>query len=451
MTIAANAYGSVDMIEDSILLSCVMVVIYCLTDFKKRLPLLLFVVCVFTFLVAKVMLGYFTGEKGWDFGLSDKDLVTAINILIYTLLALMVGFAIAEKKRIKIKLGRVSGLKKFFDDNSYNLATLKQVNFIIWLVSLIFTVGFNIQKMLYALANGYISLYTTYQSSGWASQFQLVFTASLFIGLAANPSRRRMWIYLLFGFLVPLITLVQGSRGAFVSYIVFAFYYIYENDIKLINRKNKKRNSGSIKWIILAVVAGFIILPFMYSYGHTRSAQSYTASESAIDGVKNFFFEESESFKLVKYAIRYNGKLPQKYYSLGTFINTVTHTVYASQTAEKALYGHSFGDVITYTVAPNGYLNGFGYGSSYVAEVYYDFEYIGVVIVNMFLGWVLSKCSKLDGNGVLLNSILFFTLYYLFVIPRSPLLYPVNNLFSTSVIATYVCVFALAYKRDRGE
>ena len=447
VTIVANAYNSVDLIEISILLTCVLMVLYCLTDFENRLILLLFSICIFTFLVAKVMLGYFTGEREWNFELNNTDIIIAINILISTFLSLIVGFGIGKKKRIKISVQGISRLKLFFEDSSYNLVTVKKINFIIWIVSLFFVIVFNVQKMMYALANGYISLYTSYQSSGFASRFQLIFMASLFIGLAVSSSRRMIWAYITSGLLMSVIILIQGSRGSFVSFLLFIFYYMYVNNIKLTKYRGNKQKP--IKLIIIGIIAALIILPYMYAYGHTRANQSYEVSATMLDGVKNFFFEQSNSFSVIKYAIIYKGKFPQKYYSLGSIINAITHTAYTGNTVENALKGRRFGNIVTYTISPTAYLNGFGMGSSYVAEVYYDFGYVGVITVNILLGWLLSRHVFLKKNGVLINSMLFFVLYYLFVIPRSPLLYPINNLFSSSVIVTYVFVFGLAYKRKR--
>ena len=93
------------------------------------------------------------------------------------------------------------------------------------------------------------------------------------------------------------------------------------------------------------------------------------------------------------------------------------------------------------------YLGGYGYGSSYLAEVYYDFGYVGIIIINLFLGALFYKYTQWEKNGIFINAIYFFVMYYILLLPRFSLLYPLNNLLSKSVIVTFVFIFFVGRKR----
>lgn len=451
MAILANVLKSVDLMEKSLLLMCITAIIFCLNGFRQKLILLLFELCIFTFQIAKVMMGYFFNEEGWNFGLFNNELIIGLNILFLALFFLIIGFNLGKSWNKKIKFeGIHNSVESIVSDNNFSILGIQSVTLAVYCISLILSIAMNISKMRYALAYGYISLYTSYTSIKGYSWFQLIYTATLFIGLAAYPSNRRKWFYLITGTFVPLVALIQGSRGGFACYIIFVFYYLYEyDDLMQLQLSRMRQKKKFIRWAIIIGFSAVIILPSLYNYGHTRADQNHMVSLSIFDGIKNFFYEESGSFNLIKYAIIYDGQLPQKLYSLGSIVDLLKGTLYTGQTVESALYGHSFGNVITYMVTPAMYLSGYGYGSSYLAEVYYDFGYIGVIIINLFFGVLFYKYTQWEKNGIFINAIYFFVMYYILLLPRFSLLYPLNNLLSKSVIVTFIFVFFIGRKRVR--
>ena len=64
---------------------------------------------------------------------------------------------------------------------------------------------------------------------------------------------------------------------------------------------------------------------------------------------------------------------------------------FKSNTAEIALNGHSLGSYLTYTYQTERFLLGGGMGSSFIAESWLDFGYIGVVGFSFIYGIILSK------------------------------------------------------------
>lgn len=74
---------------------------------------------------------------------------------------------------------------------------------------------------------------------------------------------------------------------------------------------------------------------------------------------------------------------------------------YVPQSLDSALYGNNFAESVSYILSPKRYLNGWGYGSSYVAELYKDFSYFGIIIGNFILGIILGCMNKLFRAGIL--------------------------------------------------
>lgn len=71
------------------------------------------------------------------------------------------------------------------------------------------------------------------------------------------------------------------------------------------------------------------------------------------------------------------------------------------QSIESALYRNSFADSISYILSPSRYITGWGYGSSYIAELFKDFSCFGVIIGNFIIGIILALMPKLFKKGIL--------------------------------------------------
>jgi hypothetical protein len=117
---------------------------------------------------------------------------------------------------------------------------------------------------------------------------------------------------------------------------------------------------------------------------------------------------------------------------------------YTAHTAEKALYGNSLGAFLSYHYIYNNYLNGAGMGSCYIAEAYADLKLIGVILVNIFYGIVLSKIPKWFSSNILLSIISFFILSGIYLAPRSGALDFMSHLLGPTNILIVVVLFSYA-------
>lgn len=104
---------------------------------------------------------------------------------------------------------------------------------------------------------------------------------------------------------------------------------------------------------------------------------------------------------------------------------------YKSQELEAVYHNNNFGATITYLVDPQRFLGGGGLGSSYIAEAWVDFGYVGIIVVNFVFGILLSQLHKWFRQGgfiAVMGMLMFSGLLYA---PRgsvSDCIYPIINL-----------------------
>ena len=113
-------------------------------------------------------------------------------------------------------------------------------------------------------------------------------------------------------------------------------------------------------------------------------------------------------------------------------------------TEEYAMTMHSYAHTISYFIFPDQYLLGHGKGSSYIAEVYLDFGYLGIIICNFIYGIFLAGIYKLRQAKPLIIAIAFIALRILFYVPRGPMISPVSYVLNLTTIAVIVFLHSAA-------
>lgn len=305
--------------------------------------------------------------------------------------------------------------------------------------------------MAYALANGYMSMYGDYSMPAIVRRMQIVSRTSMFIGLAAMPSKKRAWTYFLLGLPVPVMNLVEGSRSGIMTFILFYIYFFYsyrEWSGAKVSVSDRKKRLRKLIFILLVLVC--IGTPLLYIYGYSRDGRSVENSGNPLKLVLQFFASQGGSAKLIGRAVRYKGQLPGICYSLGSLVDRIQGNHFPSFSAESALNGNSFGNIMTYMESVYNYtVLHVGVGSSYIAEVYYDFGFVGLIVVNMIIGYVLRLLSSYGKANIITKSFVFMLFYYMMTIPRAPLLTPVDNILSKSCLLTVVFIFFLSWRKVR--
>lgn len=379
--------------------------LYAMERFNERIIFFSFNITFFTFLVARLVIKPLTGFEdrynqtyyGLDF--TDNQIILNIFIALFlSLVFLFLGYITLKKKDYTEEIRMVK---------NGNMKYIALVSKLLFYVSFLFNVLVLTDKAKYTSVAGYSELYSSYISSypSFVVKLAEMGPTALFVFLGTMPTKRQSILPLSFYLILGILSLVVGQRNNFVLNILVIVVYL-----ALRNLIDKKERWFGKKHII----AGIMILPLMIvllnTVSYTRSDQSVTANSNSV--ASEFLYSQGVSVNLLGYAQSLEHELPEdKIYTIGRIVefiqeNALTQAMtdipsYDAQTVESALYGNSFADSVSYSVSPVRYKNGWGYGSSYIAELYKDAQIIGVIVGSYILGIILSLLTNLFTRGIL--------------------------------------------------
>jgi oligosaccharide repeat unit polymerase len=222
--------------------------------------------------------------------------------------------------------------------------------------------------------------------------------------------------------------------------------------------RDKVHNDGTVWFnkrtaIVLVAVMPFI-LTFLVVFSNIRLNKS-VRDFSVINSVRGFFDAQGTSVTLIGYGLKFQDRFPVlKLYTFGPIIdffrnNIITqylfkYQVYHIQTAEMALHGNSFGQTLTYFVIPQGYLAGQGLGSCYIAETFKDFGYIGICVINILYGFLMTKSVEILDKNVFFSAFMFLIIKDVLYSPRSSTLSCFTSAFNIINILTILFIYLFA-------
>lgn len=172
---------------------------------------------------------------------------------------------------------------------------------------------------------------------------------------------------------------------------------------------------------------------------------------SIIDSFSNFFYEQGVTCNAIKNAYIYEDQIPQQkdYYTF-EFLHTglpariLGNEVYQGNNIEHATQGGSFTHALGYAIMGNTYLAGQGTGTSYIAELYYDYGYMGIFIGSCIYGYIFSLINNFKRVGIFSRSIVFIIITKLLWAPRGAFSGFLSFIFAPTTIVLLIFVFASA-------
>ena len=183
-------------------------------------------------------------------------------------------------------------------------------------------------------------------------------------------------------------------------------------------------------WLSILLLPVFLIFLVTFSYYRSENTIHYNSID---DSVNLFFVTQGNSAHIIGFAKECENELPEnKFYSLGPVITFIKENAFAkvftdvpqyeNKTANLALNGDSFAEIITYIKYPILYLRGGGLGSCYIAELWVDFGYIGICVGSFILGWLMAKFIPFCKRNVWLTTITFSGALMIIYSPRAEFL-----------------------------
>ena len=253
------------------------------------------------------------------------------------------------------------------------------------------------------------------------SQFNfLVFCGYLMLA----PEKKELKPILYINTLVMTISVLGGSRGPFLYYLVMVFLYMYSRDCIETQIHTTQETSlfisKKMKITLMAISVPAII--FFNLYAAIRQ-HNQVESQGVVSDFIGFFMQQGGSHSVIGYTVDNINSFPSKNisYSFGSLVNRIQYgwtSSFDAKTEELATKGNNLGATITWIVAPGYYYAGGGMGTQYIAENYADFGAPGVLLLGVLLGMIISKLTFFAFSNWILQTLLCYALPTVISMPR---------------------------------
>ena len=410
-------------------------VFYSLGDVKKHFPFLLFQITFFTFLLGQPLATFFSkdeifGEVAlWEFSNETQEHV--VLLLFLSLYMLNLGYNLAIKRQSKSTFVNYD----FVNSNMIRVRRLSKNLMYICAIPAIFS---SLERAIFVLTYGYVSLYTNYESSlpSIVNNLTVIYQFSFYLYLATLPTKKECKKPILLYLTIGLITLGSGHRGQTVLYFAFVLLYYAVRDYIKIGNTSEIWLSKRLKRTI--VLASPFVIVFLMMYGTLRLQTGDSSGYSNFfDNILAFFYQQGGSVSVIAYGYDYSKQIADGNYTFG-FIRDAFTFGESLTMEQRATCGRYYAAALTYLTRPEYYLNGGGIGNCYIAEIFQDFGYIGVTLINIVYGYILAMFYSILRSGNL------WKIFFSFVIITKVLYAPRSeSLAFLSVFISFTFLFFL--------
>lgn len=399
--------------------------LYSLQNIKSHIVFFIFHITLFTFLLSRPTISMFRGDVWAKF--SSEAVLFALNSLFITLVCMRIGasfcFARISSKSIDAK-PVTSEISK---DKAGFLYTLQTVSLVFFFITMMFYLVVQAEKLVYMQGRDYEEFYVSFTSSlPYAIHIlSAMMKYALCMFLATMPSKRKAFIPLALYLLSAVPQLIIGVRNPIVLNAIFVLLYYIIRDILGDDRKWL----GKLERIALILIVPAALL-FLSAYNYLR--QGVSVEMGVFDSIVDLFYKQGVSFETLCRGYESLPSLPDvidKNYTFGGIIDELKHGSIAqnffgafdlgsSNSELIAVYGNSFAHSMSYVAHPR-YLQGEGWGSSYLIETFADWGYIGVLVFSLILGAVTVLMIQLLRRSTVSRTIVFVCLTNFFFMPRA--------------------------------
>ena len=401
----------------SIILIWANMILYALEDFHNRSYMLMFLVAFFTFLIGRQALERF-GLHTIVARFSDEINIQVEVMLLISLISLSVVYIFPNHNSNNI----IQSNTMYASNQTISIRRASVAVFYATYLANIYNV---LDVVKYVFANGYLRMYTSYSSSVpfIIEEIGEMNNVAFWIYLSTMPTKKECRTPILFYIIYLVFTLATGSRGKFVIglLMIIAYYMLRAN----INNRNEmwfgKKEILFCIALIPTIMILMIIVEIIRSNGKIEEI-------NIMDTLTRFIYEQGTSVNMIKRSLVYNSFLPKnRIYSFGSTISLVLEnplsvwlgaSVHSGNSVDTALNGYSMAHAVSYFAYGSLYLSGEGVGSSYIAEVFHDFGYIGIIIVNILYSFIIRKANNFRHMNVWKSALLFLIMENMIGSPR---------------------------------
>lgn len=422
----------------SVILTWCVIVYFCVRNFCKNASLFVFCSTFFVFIIGRLLFEVFD----IDYIINDENSLTALTIVYISLIFTTLAYICLSDCH------RVLSMKFPVDT-----VLLRSISLKIFKFSYLFSIAVILEKVVFVQAFGYTEYYVEYNTilPDFFSKIATIGELAFILYLSTNPDKQELLKYIALFILLGVLALGYGQRNPLCLklLLIFAIYY-------------PARNNGDQKWIskkfkyciLLLIPIGIVFLSF---WGMYRSGLDYRFS--GIDIFKQFFFDQSQSWNIIKNVVKYEFRQdaffifePVMAFFRNNFIFNLFNgrsALYSNGDEYLAIYGNNFDLSYAYFLRPDLFYKGIRWGSCYLAESFHDFGYVGIVIISIIYGFVLSLGRVYRQINIFGRFLYLLMIYRIIYSPRDYALNFIAPLFSFTFIVFLVVVYIM-YRRGKG-
>ena len=402
--------------------------IYGFENFHKRILFVFFNFSFFIFLIGRPFIRLLQGKEWVNF--EKPAMYFALGSIFISLIVFFAGGVFAESM---ISSKKSKPIEAYKTDKDYIDKIKRFALFLFYIAAAAFIIS-EISKIIYMSGRDYVEYYLTYENTLPLPIRALgsLMNPALCIFLAAMPKKRTTVIPFIIFIISSVPMLIIGQRNPIVLNIMFILAYYFIRDISIIKKGLQfKKWVGKREKIAIIILLPLVIIG-LGVYNYTREGQEM-ANTSPISVVSDFIDKQGVSFDVLSRGYNAIPDLPDegiKCYTFGDLIDYYTRgsigrMVFGTEdlgkgnNALRAIYGNNFSHSMSYAARGQEYLEGHGWGSSYILETYADFGWAGVIVFNFLLGMLLIYLIKFIKSGWLISSISLYALTSIFFMPRA--------------------------------
>ena len=387
---------------------------------QRNVILIFFLLSFFLFLLSRVLVRWILNQEVYQ-PFDPQTMVMMYCCLIVSL----VGMWFGSSQKYHFKIGRIG-----YQDYSYETSTPKYDMHLIRSIAFVFTIVSGFATLLTVLeqvafwdisgAGGDLRVSFGSTLPGIVLRLSSVYVLMLCIYLATMPTKKATMIVFLQYLVCSALKMVYGSRSDFVLGLMFIVVYFKDSNESLWFGK---------KELLFTIISIPLLVVLVVFVGYYRVHTTFEFS-GLYDTFLDFFESQGGSIDIIGYTKIYEDKLnqPLLYMFDKSYEFIVTNpvsriftgqTAHAANTVERAIYGTSLGQSLYYHMNRASYLAGFGGGSSYVAEIWIGYGYIGLFVWNFILARVILKIKTYKFNRLIPSVVILVFIQSLFFMPRA--------------------------------
>lgn len=395
--------------------------IYSLLDYANRIFLIMFLISFFNFLIGRSLL-ISIGLYNEYYYFTEYSNVQGQKIVLFSFIIFSISYYFMDKY---FKRNNGSTLEKDYETDRYK--KIKKISKVLYYILYVFLIYTVISKIIYVFQHGYPALYLNKtanvnviirKSGSLAPYFYFFF-------LSTMPSKQEVKKPMILWFAYLFSTLLIGARFSFVIGIITMFTYIVMRNFI----GNNKEKWITKKHVIILIILGLLFLAFFSIYKDIRF-ENEIKSKDLSRLITDFFYEQGVNINNNKRIFQFKDSIPKdKIYSFNSLISfwdrnigsrLMGAEVTSGNSLSRAYTENSLGDMLAVLVlGEEKYLSGFGVGSSYIAEVFHDFSWIGLIIINILFSFIMNMMQDAIHRGPVVFVITMNVFMALLKVPRA--------------------------------